>query len=267
MNWKRDFTAVSRLLVAVLLAVVIVGGCAGRRLEVLSPGVIGPGMTAAVWNKLVNVETVTARGVVKLKTGDGQSASQRIRFIAQAPDRIKVQWLTPWQSVAWQLLIADRQFWLSDSNQQATYHGFLTADQGEECRQGNSWWTYIQLLAGWSQMLSRPPADPTAEPQLEIPRMPVDTVQYLVAEERQVPAGKIIRFIDGDEWHIGFDDFVAVEEGKLFPRRLVIHCSAGSMDLHFSALQINQPLNPVSLSRQQVPFDIQEINCHMLREP
>ena len=267
MRWKKDFSAVNYRLIS-LLAMVVLGiyGCAGHPVKIMPEGYVRPDILAAAWDKLVDVETLVARGVIKLETRDGQKNSQRIRFTAKAPGLLKVQWLTPWYTVAWQLLIVDREFWLSDSKGQITYHGDLGMGiPTGSCDQHNKWWTYIEVMASWMQLLSKPPpmfmqTENGTDPGLA--NLPIAYTQYLVAEDGTMPAGKIIRFADGTEWHVSYKDFITTEGGGTFPQRLEILCPAAKLDLRFESPRLNHELKERIFTYQQKNFRLKEVDCH-----
>ena len=267
MRWKKDFTVVNCRLIGLLAMVMLsICGCAGRPVKMMPAGYVRPDILAAAWGKLVEIETMDARGVIKLEDRDGRKNSQRIRFSAQAPGLLKVQWLTPWYTVAWQLLIADHEFWLSDSKGQITYHGKLGMEpQRGLCAQHNKWWTYIELMASWPQLFSGPPpgvmdTEKRVEPGLA--NLPVTQTQYLVTADGKMPAGKIIRFADGTEWHVTFEDFMTTEAGKIFPQRLKIICPAAKLDLRFGHPRLNPELKAKNFMYQQKNFRIKEVDCH-----
>ena len=270
MKLKKDFCAVNErlksLLVLVVLGILGIYGCAGHPVKIMPAGYVRPDVLAAAWSKLVDVETMDARGVLKLEARDGRKNSQRIRFSAKAPGLLKVQWLTPWYTVAWQLLIADREFWLSDSKGRITYHGDLgTETRMGSCARHNQWWTYMELMAAWPQLFSGPPpgnmdTEKRVEPGLG--NLPVMHTQYLVAADGKMPAGKIISFADGTKWHVSFEDFITTEAGKIFPQRLKIICPAAKVDLRFDHPRLNLELKAKNFIYQQKNFRLKEVDCH-----
>ncbi len=76
-----------------------------------------------VWQRLVKVKSLKADAVLSWKAVTGDHGKYRVRLFLESPEKLKIQWLTPWGSVAGQLLIADQQFWLSDSRKHQTWHG------------------------------------------------------------------------------------------------------------------------------------------------
>jgi len=267
MRWKKDFSAVKHRLIGLLVMLVLgMCGCAGHPLRIVPAGHVRPDVLAAAWDKLVNVETIDARGVIKLEAGSGQKNSQRVRFTAKAPGRLKVQCLTPWYTVAWQLLIVNREFWLSDSKSQITYHGDLGMGiPTGSCAQHNKWWTYIELMASWRLLFSKPtPMLLNAEKGTAQGRsdLPVTHTQYLVAEDGIMPAGKIIRFTDSTEWRVTYDDFITDKDGGVFPQRLEIICSAVKLVLRFTTPRLNHTIKEGIFSYQQKNFSLKEVDCY-----
>ncbi len=268
MRWKKDFSAVDCRLTGLLVVMLVLGvcGCAGQPLKIVPAEHVRPDVLAAAWDKLVNVETMDARGVLRLEDSNGQKNSQRVRFTAKAPGRLKVQCLTPWYTVAWQLLIVNREFWLSDSKGRITYHGDLGMGiPTGPCAQHNGWWTYIELMASWRLLFSRPTSMPmnaekgTAQGRSDLP---VTHTQYLVTEDGLMPAGKIIRFTDGTEWRVTYDDFITDKDGGVFPQRLEIICSAVKLDLRFKGLRLNNELKEKFFTYQQKNFSLKEVDCY-----
>lgn len=267
MKWKKDFNAVNcRLLCFLLVLVFALSGCAGHPVKIMPQGYVRPDLLAAAWKRLVEVESLDVRGILKLETGDGQKSSQRVRFTAKSPDLLKIQWLTPWYTVAWQLLIVGREFWLSDSKGQVTYHGDLgMLAAPDTCAQGNKWWTSIALMASWRRLFSKPPSalmhgENRDEPGLA--QLPVDHTHYLITEDGMKPAGKIIRFTDGTEWQVRYEDFFTTKTGKLFPKRLEISCPAAKLELQFSQPRLNHELEKTLFIYQQKKFRMKEVDCH-----
>lgn len=267
MRWKKDFSAVNcRLTILLVLIVLTVYGCAGRPVKIMPEGYVRPDVLAVAWDKLVKVATLDARGVIKLETRDGQRSSQRVRFTAKSPGFLRVQWLTPWYTVAWQLLIVDREFWLSDSKGQATYHGALGTETSlDSCGQQNRWWTYIELMAAWPRMFSKPSAvfmDAGNRGEPGLADLPVAHTQYLVSADGTEPAGKIIRFSAGTEWHVAYSNFLATEDGRIFPQKLEILCPAAKLDLRLENPRINHELKEETFIYQQKNFRMKEVDCH-----
>lgn len=272
MRWKKDFSVVNYLLAGLLVLVGLgMYGCAGRPVNVMPDAYVRPDVLTAAWDKLVNVETMDARGVIKLEARDGQKSSQRIRFTAKAPDLLKVQWLTPWYTVAWQLLIADREFWLSDSKEQVTYHGDLgILNQVDSCHQDNTWWTYVELMASWMELFAKPPAaSMNAENRMEpgLVNLPVVSTRYLVTEDAALPAGKVIQFADGTNWQVTYEDFITTENGRIFPQRMEILCPAAKLALRFTTPRLNHEIKEKIFNYQQKNFRLKEVDCHNFLTP
>jgi len=272
MKWKRNFNVADwRLAILLLATMLAVCGCAGRPLAPGPVGYVHPDRLASIWDQLAEVESLYAGGVVKLETRDGRKNSQRIRIAARAPDLLKMQWLTPWYTVAWQLLIDNRQFWLSDSKEQVTYHGFLQSETGTgSCKGQSVWWTYIELMASWRQLFSKPPPETAAggrrmEPG--ITDLPIAQTRYLISADGKMPAGKIITFADGSEWRINYLKFLPLRNGRVFPRKLEIICSAAKVELRFSKVQLDHDFKEQTFSYQQKNFTLQDVDCHNLLTP
>jgi len=75
------------------------------------------------WQRLVKFKNLKADAVLSWEAVGGDHGKYRVRLFLESPEKLKIQWLTPWGSVAGQLLIADQQFWLSDSRKHQTWHG------------------------------------------------------------------------------------------------------------------------------------------------
>jgi len=260
----------SRLLaggVVLLAGLLAVMGCGRRPVAVLPRP---PAATvAAAWNRLAAVNSLESRGIIRMTAADGEKNAGRIRLLAAAPDRLKIQWLTPWQTVAWQLLLNRQQFWLTDSKEKTTYYGRLADWRSNHgCRRQLWWWRYLEMLAGWSELLRPPANDGRGERPLRAAHWPaVERVEYLVTADGRLPAGKIIRFANGEEWRLELADFEELPAGKVFPRRWTITTPRATLTLLLAAPRLNPPLGGTVFAYRQDSFALREFRCQQESQP
>jgi hypothetical protein len=75
------------------------------------------------WSRLLEVNSLKADAILSWRATGGEHGKYRVRLFLAAPERLKIQWLTPWGSVAGQLIIAEGRFWLSNAREKQTWHG------------------------------------------------------------------------------------------------------------------------------------------------
>jgi outer membrane lipoprotein-sorting protein len=161
-NGRQFFRAGSRagwwLLLLLFLPGLLFSGCA-RAPESPPPAAGGP-VGRAAWQELARVRALKASAVLSWEAADGRHGKNRVRMFLSPPSRLKIQWLTPWGSVAGQLLVAKGHFWLSDSRRRQTWYGRVGSLAG--CFPGQSgagWVSTSRFLSFWPLLFSSPDED------------------------------------------------------------------------------------------------------------
>ncbi|NPA25390.1 MAG: hypothetical protein GXO34_06155 [Deltaproteobacteria bacterium] len=207
-----------RLLLFVFV-VLALAGCAKEPLVTL-PGVSGSGR--AGWNRMREFRYLKASAILAWEDGRGRKGRNRIRLFLAPPDRLKIQWLTPWGSVAGQVLLAGDYFWLSDARRQETWHG--TIDSLVDCFPGLSdiaWLDSTRFLTLWPLLFS------TAERDKDL-----TSASVAYAEEG---AGKslvkVLSFADGSRVEIRASVLEEVDSGGIFARQYELGARGSKISL------------------------------------
>ncbi|MEA3347575.1 MAG: hypothetical protein U9Q39_00800, partial [Pseudomonadota bacterium] len=171
------------------------------------------------------------------KATDGRRGKYKVRLFLEPPKRLKIQWLTPWGSVAGQILMADDQFWLSDSRRRLTWYGPSAALENL-LRQKNSldWAMAAQFFMYWPLLFSTPEEDDAVFKTQAF-------IDYLTTSEGR-SLHKIVLFKDGDEMHIRLDDLETDIDGRLFARNFEVLGSGGQISLSLRQFTLQKELVP-----------------------
>ncbi len=252
MNHIRIFTKVKtyKLVYICLLALLGLAACSRPPLE--SGPLVGDAVAGrTAWARMVNLESLKASAVLSWKATDGRYGKYKVRLFLEPPKRLKIQWLTPWGSVAGQVLIAADQFWFSDSRQSLTWHG-QTADFKSLFRQKENlnWAGVIEFFIYWPLLFSSPEEDLAALGSEAY-------FDYLATNEGRY-LNKIIHFRGGDEMHIRLDDLVTVAGERLFARNIEVLGSGGRISLALRQFTLQKELNPETFIYSLEHFTIRE---------
>ncbi len=210
----------------------------------------------AAWEKLVDLKTLKATAILSWRAVDGRHGKHQVRLFMEPPECLKMQWLTPWGSVAGQLIIATDQFWFSDSRQRLTWYG-KTADlkslfQLEESR---SWTSATQFFQYWPLFFSSPQEDDVNYGSLA-------SINYLTTEAGRF-LNKVINFRDGDEMHIRLDDLVEVADGGFLAQNLEALGHGGQITLSLKKFTVQESLAPETFIYGLKNFKLRE--CTVLK--
>ncbi len=203
------------------------------------------------WSRMVKLESLKASAVLSWKSTDGSHGKYKVRLFLEPPERLKIQWLTPWGSVAGQLIMAADQFWFSDSRQRLTWHG-RTADLKSlfQRKENRSWESATQFFMYWPLLFSSPEEDDvTFAMQASINYLTTDEGRYL---------NKVINFKEGDEMHIRLDDLVSVADQRLFPRNLEALSHGGRITLTLQQFTLQKELLPETFIYSLENFNLRE---------
>ncbi len=205
----------------------------------------------AAWSQMANLDSLKASAILSWKATDGRHGKHKVRLFLEPPERLKIQWLTPWGSVAGQVLIAADQFWFSDSSQRLTWHGHI-ADLRSLFRQKDSlnWVGETQFFMYWPLLFSSPEEDRSAFGEEAF-------FDYLATNDGRC-LNKIIHFRDGDELHIRVDELVKGVDERLFARNFEVLGSGGRISLALRQFTLQKDLTPETFVYTLEHFTIQE---------
>ncbi|MBN2809053.1 MAG: hypothetical protein JXR80_06135 [Deltaproteobacteria bacterium] len=226
------------------------GGCGRPQLNhYLLEGDMESGRAA--WARMVKLQSLQAQAVLSWKSTDSSHGKYRVRLFLVPPEHMKIQWLTPWGSVAGQLLLRDRQFWFSDAQQRLTWHG-RSADLGQLLQnQGyRNWAAASQFFTNWPLLFSLPVEDDTTfAAHASISYLTTDAGRYL---------NKVVSFNNGDEMHIRLDDLVPVADQHFLPRNFEVLSHAGQISLTLKQFQLLPELGPETFVYNLESFTLRE---------
>ena len=199
--------------------------------------VVDPAAGRAAWERIVKLESLKANSILSWKAIDGRRGKYKVRLFLEPPKRLKIQWLTPWGSVAGQILMAADQFWLSDSRRRLTWHGGA-ADLESLLQQKDSldWAMATQFFMYWPLLFSTPEEDDTAFKSQAF-------IDYLTTNEGR-SLHKIVHFNGGDEMHIRLDDLEPDVDERLFARNFEVLGSGGRISLSLRQFTLQEKLVP-----------------------
>ncbi|MCD6292031.1 MAG: hypothetical protein J7M09_01070, partial [Deltaproteobacteria bacterium] len=205
----------------------------------------------AAWTRMVKLESLKAAAILSWRVTDGQHGKYKVRLFVEPPERLKIQWLTPWGSVAGQLLMGDDQFWFSDSRQRVTWHGqavdFMSLFEQQE---NFDWAVATQFFRYWPLLFSSPDDDDR--------RFGKQTfIDYLIADEGR-SLSKIIRFASGEEMHIRLNDLEAVADGRFLARNIEVLGRNGLISLNLRKYTMLKELAPENFIYNLKNFKIRE---------
>jgi len=207
------------LLLLLVLLLLTFAGC-GKQPRVSPAGVTGGGR--AGWSRMRDFRYLRAAAVLAWEDGLGRKGKNRIRLLLAPPGRLKIQWLTPWGSVAGQVLLAGDYFWLSDARHRETWHGTIASLS--DCFSGPgdlSWLASSRFLSLWPLLFSSAERDRS---------LTAASVAY-VEDGSGKSLGKVLSFADGRRITIRVSDLEEVDAGKLFARRYELEARGSRISL------------------------------------
>ncbi|MCK5682135.1 hypothetical protein KAI46_15125, partial [bacterium] len=135
-------------------------------------------------------------------------------------------WLTPWGSVAGQVLITDKQFWFSNARQKLTWHGKSTDIDKLLQAQGEGFQIVAtQFFKFWPLLFSSPADDDNNfRPDIHI--------EYLaVGSGDDLSLAKTVISIAGDEMHLRLFDFEELSDKTLIPLAFEVLSHGGQIGI------------------------------------
>jgi len=210
----------------------LLSGCAGKRKALPAAGRRASGREA--WRQLDQFKALKGTAVLSWENADGRHGKNRVRLFLAPPDRLKIQWLTPWGSVAGQLLVAKGHFWLSDARRHQTWYG--RADALAACFPGESgvaWVNAGRFLVYWPLLFSSPAEDEKL--------LPAGRIEYSgsLAGDR---LGKELLPAAGGRVGITLEDFEQSRGAKVFARRFTVSGAAGRVVLELRSYSLPESL-------------------------
>ncbi len=186
----------------------------------------------AAWEELAPAACVSSRALLSWRAADGRHGRSRVWLLWARPERLRFKWLTPWGSVAGELLLVGERFWFSDARRRQTWRGRSRALA--DCFPGLAAGLRGSLayLAYWPLLCSRPDADRRRFPELE-------TVS--LARRREGRTVELVKFVTppgGGRVEIHLADFIAVP-GGIWPCRIMLEGAAGRLEL-----ELREPVFP-----------------------
>ena len=205
----------------------------------------------AAWTRMVKLESLKATAILSWKATDGRQGKHKVRLFLEPPERLKMQWLTPWGSVAGQLLMVGDQFWFSDSRQRLTWHG-LTADFESLFAQKENlnWAVATQFFRYWPLLFSSPEEDERAFGNQA-------SIDYLVTDEGRY-LNKVIRFKNGDEMHVRLNDLETLADNRLLAHNIEALGHGGRISLTLRQLTLQKELSPENFIYNLKNFNLRE---------
>ena len=189
----------------------------------------GPGGRAA-WEELSRVTALKATAILAWEAADGRHGKNRVRLFLEPPECLKIQWLTPWGSVAGQLLVAGGHFWLSDARRHQTWYGRTSAMAGCFPSQGEvDWVSTSRFLNFWPLLFSPPEEDEKLAPGGRISYAGSLAANRLVKE---------VVLADGDRVGIILEELEAGPQDKFFARRFTVSGPGGKVVLQLRSYQL-----------------------------
>ena len=243
---ERKFFRIGRLSVGSLLFLfLLLSACSTAP----PPSPVAGGLSGrAAWEKLAPVTALKATAVLAWETADGRHGKNRVRIFLAPPGRMKIQWLTPWGSVAGQLLVAGGHFWLSDARRHQTWYGRTSAMAGCFPGQGEvDWVSTSRFLNFWPLLFSVPEEDVKLAVGGEI------SYSGNLAENR---LAKNLLLSDGEQVGIMLEDLEAGPQDKFFARRFTVTGSGGRVVLKLRSYQLPDKLPAETFVYQGKNFNL-----------
>lgn len=183
------------------------------------------------WSRLVEVKALKADAILSWRALSGEHGKYRVRLFLAAPDRLKIQWLTPWGSVAGELLIAKKKFWLSNAREKETWYG--RADEIDKLlqeprfRNGRTDFQTVatQFFRYWPMLFSSPNADDINFPGDIV----IEYFAYGVGDE--LSFAKSVTTAAGETLHFRLFDLKELSPKQLLPQAVEILSESGQIGI------------------------------------
>ena len=183
------------------------------------------------WSRLAEIKELKADAILSWRATGGEHGKYRIRLFLEVPDKLKIQWLTPWGSVAGQLLIADKNFWLSNAREQQTWQGRAAdIDRLLQNPGFNNNGTDFKTVARrffryWPLLFS----SPTADDRNLTDDVAVEYLTYGAGAD--LSFAKSVTVADGAEMHFRLFELKELEDKQLLPQAVEILSENGQIGI------------------------------------
>jgi len=183
------------------------------------------------WSRLVEVNTLKADAILSWRAVSGEHGKYRVRLFIAAPDRLKIQWLTPWRSVAGQLIIAKNKFWLSNARKKQTWHGRseeidrLLQEPGFRNNGADFQTVATRFFRYWPLLFSSPSADDRNFSG----DVTIEYFAYGVGDELSFV--KSVTVSDGAKMHFRLYELKELSDKQLLPQAVEILSNSGQIGI------------------------------------
>ena len=191
----------------------------------------------AAWSRLVEVGKLQADAILSWRATNGEHGKYRVRLFLEVPDKLKIQWLTPWGSVAGQLLIADKKFWLSNAREQQTWYGRtadidkLLQEPGFKHNGADFQMVAVNFFKYWPMLFSLPAVDDRNFADDIV----IEYFTYGVGGN--LSFAKSVTAADGTKMHIRLFALAELSDKRLLPQAVEILSKSGKVGIklrHYS---------------------------------
>lgn len=209
------------------------------------------------WSQLIEVKALKANGILSWRATDGKHGKYRVRLFLATPDRLKIQWLTPWGSVAGQILVSGKQFWLSNAREKQTWHGRsadidrLLQKPGFSGNGGNFQSVATQFFRYWPLLFSSPAADD----KIFSADISIEYLSTGVGDE--LSFAKSVISPAGDEMHFRLFDLKELSDNQLMPQAVEIISHSGQIGIKLRNYTLSS-----NLDAETFVYSLKNFNLH-----
>ena len=232
--------------------IILLGACSKPEIESLTrPENAVSGRQT--WSQLVNIKTLQADAILAWQATNGEHGKYKVRLFVALPDRLKIQWLSPWGSVVGQVLIAGKQFWLTDTRHKQTWHG-MTADFEKILQERGEPFTVVatQFFKFWPLLFGTPEADDRYS-------SPVVFIEYLaVGSGENLSLAKTVVARTGEELHFRLFELKKLSTEQLMPLAVKIFSQSGQISINLRKYKLNSDISADTFIYKLKNFTIRE---------
>ncbi len=211
------------------------------------------------WSRLVEIDTLKADAILSWRAISGEHGKYRVRLFLVVPDRLKIQWLTPWGSVAGQLIIAENRFWLSNAREKQTWCGRaedigrLLQDPGFRNNGAGFQTVATQFFRYWPLLFSSPATDERNFPG----NIVIEYFAYGVNDE--LSFAKSVTTVDGEKLHFRLFELKELSDKQLLPQAVEILSENGQIGIKLRNYSLQPDFAAKTFTYSLKNFSIHEI--------